>query len=117
TRINEKNVTDAIATLEEGCSGGGARIVLDGSIPSWSRVFLKAFCALYFALNLGAGAFLFTTRKNFAAVGEFDEKLFIGEEVYFSVALRRIGRFRILREPAITSGRKLRMYSAREILG
>jgi hypothetical protein len=78
---------------------------------------MKAFCALYFALNLGAGAFLFTTRKNFAAVGGFDEKLFVGEEVYFSVALRRLGPFRILREPAITSGRKLRMYSAREILG
>ena len=117
TRINEKHVTGAIAALEEGCSGGGARIVVDGSIPLWSRVFTKAFCALYFALKLGAGAFLFTTRKNFDAVGGFDETLFIGEEIYFSVAVRRLGRFRILREPVVTSGRKLRMYSAGEILG
>src|SRR2546421_474146 len=83
----------------------------------WSRVFTKAFCAFYFALNLGAGAFLFTTRKNFDAAGGLDEKLFIAEEIYFSIALRRLGRFRILREPVVTSGRKLRMYSAREILG
>jgi len=117
TRINPKHVTGAIAALEEGCSGGGARIVVDGAIPLWSRVFTKAFCAFYFALNLGAGAFLFTTRKNFDTIGGFDEKLFIGEEIHFSIALRRLGRFRILRRPVVTSGRKLRMYSAHEILG
>jgi glycosyltransferase involved in cell wall biosynthesis len=116
TRINEKHVTGAIAALEEGCSGGGARIVVDGAIPLWSRVSLKAFCALYFALNFAAGAFLFTTRKNFNTVGGFDEKLFIGEEVYLSLALRKLGTFRILSEPTVTSGRKLRMYSTWEIL-
>ncbi len=117
TRINKKHVTGAIAALEEGCSGGGARMVVGDSIPLWARVCTKAFCAFYFALNLGAGAFLFTTRKNFDAVGGLDERFFIGEEIYFSIALRRLGRFRILREPVVTSGRKLRMYSAREILG
>ena len=117
TRINEKHVAGAIAALEEGYSGGGSRIVVGGEIPFWARVFIKAFCALYFALNLGAGAFLFTTRKIFDSIGGFDEKLFIGEEIYFSIALRKLGRFRILREPVVTSGRKLRMYSAREILG
>jgi glycosyltransferase involved in cell wall biosynthesis len=116
TRINEKHVAGAIAALDEGYSGGGARIVVEGATPLWALVFTKAFCALYFALNLGAGAFLFTMRKNFEAIGGFDEKLFIGEEIYFSIALRRLGRFRILREPVVTSGRKLRMYSAREIL-
>ena len=117
TRINEKHVNGAIAALDEVCSGGGARIIVDGATPLWALVFTKAFCALYFALNLGAGAFLFTTRKNFDAVGGFDEKFFIGEEVYFSIAIRKLGRFRILREPVVTSGRKLRMYSAGEILG
>jgi len=117
THINEKHVTGAIAALEEGCTGGGARVVVGGTIPLWADIFTKAFCALYFALNLGAGAFLFSTRRHFDAVGGFDERFFIGEEVYFSLALRKLGRFRILREPVVTSGRKLRMYSAREILG
>lgn len=116
TRINEAHVTGAIAALEAGCSGGGSRVDIGGEIPMWSRIGLKIFCAVYFGLNLGAGAFLFTSKKNFEAVGGFDESLFIGEEVYFSLALRKLGRFRILREPIITSGRKLRMYSAREIL-
>jgi glycosyltransferase involved in cell wall biosynthesis len=117
TRINEKHVSGAIAVLEAGCAGGSARVIIGGTIPLWARILLKAFCAIYFALNLGAGAFLFTTRKNFDAIGGFDERLFIGEEVYFSLALRKLGRFRILPEPIVTSGRKLRMYSSCEILG
>ncbi len=117
TRINARHVVDAMAALNAGCSGGSARIFADGVIPLWGRVFIKAFCGIYFALNLGAGAFLFTTRKNFDAIGGFDEQLFIGEEIFFSLALRKLGRFKILREPVVTSGRKLRMYSAPEILG
>ena len=116
TRINRAHVTGALDALKAGSSGGGSRVDVDGEIPLWSRIGLKVFCAFYFGLKLGAGAFLFTTRKNFDAVGGFDESLFIGEEVYFSLALRRTGRFRILPEPIVTSGRKLRMYSAREIL-
>ena len=111
TRIKAAHVTGALAALEGGCAGGSARIVTDGAIPRWGRVFIRIFCALYFASNLGAGAFLFTTRKNFVAVGRFDERYFAGEEVFLSLALRRLGRFEILREPMVTSGRKLRMHS------
>jgi len=117
TRINRTHVAGAITALRVGYAGGSARVVADGFIPLWGRILLRAFCALYFGLNLGAGAFLFTTRHNFEAVGGFDERLFVGEEVYFSLALRKLGRFRVLREPILTSGRKLRMYSAKQILG
>jgi glycosyltransferase involved in cell wall biosynthesis len=116
TRISSTHVVGAIATLEAGCVGGGARVMTDGVIPIWGRIFLRAFCTTYFALNLGAGAFLFTTRRNFDAIGGFDEQFFIGEEIYFSLALRRVGHFKVLREPILTSGRKLRIYSARHIL-
>ena len=60
--------------------------------------------------------FLFTTRENFEAGGGFDEELFAGEEVYFTMALKKLGQFKLLREPVVTSGRKLRMHSARHIL-
>jgi len=116
TRINENHVSGATAALQAGYSGGSARVAVGGTIPMWSSVLITVSCAIYFALKLGAGAFLFTTRKNFDAVGGFDESLFIGEEVYFSLALHKLGPFKILREPIVTSGRKLRMYSAREIL-
>jgi hypothetical protein len=51
------------------------------------------------------------------ATGGWDEKLFAAEEIAMSQALRRYGRFVILRESVTTSGRKLRTYSARELLG
>ena len=116
TRINAKHVSGALDALSKGYSGGGAQVKVEETIPLWASISLKFFCFIYFALNLGAGAFLFTTRKNFEIVGGFDERLFIGEEIYFSLALRKLGRFKILREPIVTSGRKLRIYSAREIL-
>ena len=116
TQISSKHVVDAMAELQAGCAGGSARVVVDGVIPVWARVLVRAFCTLYFASNLGAGAFLFTSRKTFDAIGGFNEELFVGEEIYFSLALRKLGRFKVLPEPIATSGRKLRMYSAREIL-
>ncbi|HEX4696090.1 MAG TPA: glycosyltransferase [Candidatus Udaeobacter sp.] len=116
TRINRTHVVEGIAALKLGYAGGGARVAFDGSVPMWGRVLLVAFGALYFGLNLGAGAFLFTTRRNFDAIGGFDEQYFAGEEVYFSLALRKIGRFKVMRERVVTSGRKLRMYPAKQFL-
>jgi glycosyltransferase involved in cell wall biosynthesis len=116
TRINRIHVTQALGALEAGYAGGSARVALDGFIPAWGRVLLHMFGTLYFGLNLGAGAFLFTTRRNFDAIGGFDEQYFAGEEVYFSLALKKLGRFKVLREPIVTSGRKLRMYTAKQFL-
>jgi glycosyltransferase involved in cell wall biosynthesis len=117
TRINRTHIAEAIAALDTGYVGGSARVAVDGVIPLWGRILLRAFCTFYFGLNLGAGAFLFTSRRNFDAIGGFDEHYFVGEEVYFSLALRKLGRFKVLGEAILTSGRKLRMYSARQILG
>ena len=115
TRIGQAHVVEGIAALEAGYAGGSARAMMNGFIPLWGRIFVRVFCSLYFGLNLGAGAFLFTTRRNFDAIGGFDERYFVGEEVYFSLALKKLGRFKVLREPILTSGRKLRMYSARHV--
>src|SRR5213082_2096707 len=115
TRIGPEHVRGAVAALERGCAGGGARLATDREIPLWGRIFFSVFTTLYFGLNLGAGAFLFATRENFFAVGGFDEIYFAGEEVFFTIAVKQLGRFRLLREPAITSGRKLRMYSGWKI--
>ena len=117
TLISPSHVSAALRALETGCTGGGARVVPEGPVPLWGRIFVRIFSVFYFTLSkLGAGAFLFTTRENFHAVGGFDEELFAGEEVYFTLALKKLGRFKLLREPIVTSGRKLRMHSAGFIL-
>jgi glycosyltransferase involved in cell wall biosynthesis len=116
TRINHAHLTGAIAAMEAGYAGGSARVAMDGFIPVWGRMLLLGFSSVYFGLNLGAGAFLFTTKRNFEAIGGFDEQYFAGEEVYFTLALKKLGRFKVLRNPVITSGRKLRMYPAKQFL-
>ena len=117
TRIGPEHVRGAMDALESGFAGGGCRLDFDGEIPPWGKVMFHVFSTLYFGLNLGAGAFLFTTRENFFAAGGFDEIYYAAEEVFFTVALKRLGRFKLLREAAITSGRKLRMYSGWKIFG
>jgi glycosyltransferase involved in cell wall biosynthesis len=116
TRIAPRHVSAALTALRSGCAGGGARMEINEEIPPWARLFVYLFCKLYFAANLGAGAFLFTTRGFFDRAGGFDEQYFAGEEVYFTQALKKLGRFRLLADPVLTSGRKLRMHSARHVL-
>ena len=116
TRINRAHVIGGIAALEAGLAGGSARVAMDGFVPFWGRMLLRGFASVYFGLNLGAGAFLFTTRRNFDVIGGFDERYFAGEEVYFSLELKKLGRFKVLPEPVVTSARKLRMYPAKDFL-
>jgi glycosyltransferase involved in cell wall biosynthesis len=116
TRINRAHVSGGIAALEAGFAGGSARVAMDGFVPIWGRLLLRGFASVYFGLNLGAGAFLFTTRRNFDVIGGFDEQYFAGEEVYFSIELKKLGDFKVLREPVVTSARKLRMYPAKDFL-
>jgi len=116
TRIDRAHVIGGIAALEAGRAGGGARVAMDGFVPFWGRMLLLGFSSVYFGLNLGAGAFLFTTRRNFDVIGGFDEQYFAGEEVYFSLELRKLGAFKVLRKPVVTSARKLRMYPAKQFL-
>jgi glycosyltransferase involved in cell wall biosynthesis len=117
TLISEAVLRDAITALNGGAAGGGCLVRFDGRIPRYGRVLIALVLPLYRALGLAAGCFLFCTRRAFDAVGGFDERLFAAEEAVMSRALRRQGRFVLLRTAVMTSGRKLRAHSAREVLG
>ena len=117
TITSEMLLRDAIAALNAGAVGGGCIVRFDGPVPRYGRVLIALILPLYRALGLAAGCFLFCTRQAFDAVGGFDEKLFAAEEAVLSRALARRGRFVLLRTPVLTSGRKLRAHSGREILG
>lgn len=115
TLVSESAVGAAIAALRGGAVGGGCAFRFDGPLPIYGRVLGALAVPLYRAVGLASGCFLFCTREAFAAVGGFDETLFGAEEMAMSQALRRHGRFVILREFVTTSGRKLRAYSGREV--
>jgi len=117
TIVNESVVRAAIAAMRVGAAGGGCTLRFDGRLPLYARLLVGGFLPVYRALRLAAGCFIFCTRAAFDAAGGFDERLFAAEEAILSRALRRQGRFVILREHVTTSGRKLRAHSAGEILG
>lgn len=116
TRANATVVTSALRALDEGAIGGGAAVYLDGPLSRKERIAQRFFCWLFRIARIAPGCFVFCTRSAFDAVGGFDESLFAGEDVAISRSLGRHGRFIILREPVLTSARKLRTHTIREHL-
>lgn len=115
TRVSPPVVSAALAAVRQGAVGGGAGIRFDGVVPLYARLMLPLLTWSFRLTRTAAGCFIFCTREAFAAVGGFDEAYFGAEEVVLSKALRAQGRFVILALPVVTSGRKLRTYSAREL--
>lgn len=116
TWVTPEVVRAALDAVQAGAVGGGCAVRFDGPVPCYARVGIPVFCWIYRQVRLAAGCFLFCTREAFEAVGGFNETLYASEECWVSLALRRHGRFVILREAVLTSARKLRTFSGREIL-
>jgi glycosyltransferase involved in cell wall biosynthesis len=116
TTVSDEVVRAAINAMDRGAAGGGSAVTLDGPLPRYAKVASPMLVRLFRATGIACGCFIFCTRRAFDAVGGFDETLFASEEVWMSRALRRQGRFVVLRESVTSSGRKLRMYSGREVL-
>jgi glycosyltransferase involved in cell wall biosynthesis len=116
TVVNARVVGEALRALRNGAVAGGAPFRFEGELPLWVRVVEPFFLAYQRAARLAAGCFLFCRRDAFDKVGGFDSSLFAGEEIMLSQALQREGRFVVLREHVLTSGRKLRAHAGREHL-
>ena len=118
TIVPAATVRAALTALRAGAEGGGAHVRFDGAIPVYAQVLLVVIMWLFRTARLAGGCFMFCTRAAFDAAGGFDERLFVAEEIAFSRALQRAlperahpdraGRFVVLRETVVTSGRKLR---------
>ena len=114
------DAADAIASGR--VIGCGATLQLD--VPGWwyhalAKVWI---CWSRLARHM-AGSFVCVEAAAFRQLGGFSDKLFAAEEVEFSARLKRLGRQQgrrvviLHRHPLLTSGRKIRLYSARETLG
>ena len=116
TLVDGAVVGAALTALRAGAVGGGCHVRFDGRLPAWVTVAEPLLHALQQSARLAAGCFLFCTRDAFEDAGGFDESIYAGEEVVLSRALQRRGRFVVLRESVLTSGRKMRSHSSRDIL-
>jgi len=59
---------------------------------------------------------MFCQREIFEVFGGFDENFFAAEELFFSRSVSRRGRFKVLRQPVVTSARKLEAYTTLELM-
>jgi len=115
TIVNEIVVGAALGALRKEAVGGGAAVSLDQNVPWYAKVMMPLFVIAFRTLGLAAGCFVFCTRTAFEAIGGFDETYFGGEEIIFSRAMKRQGRFVVLKHTVLTSGRKLRTHSPIEV--
>ena len=123
TPLSPELLRAALENLESGkCVGGGARLEFDQYPRPGARKAVAFWNRLSRWRGLACGSFVYCLREGFEAVGGFSPRVYAGEELFFSRAVRRWGRrrgleFRIIQEHAIvSSSRKLRWHSPWQLI-
>ena len=116
TTINARAVTAALRSMDRGAVGGGAAVWFDGAVPLYGRLLAVLMGVIVKGVGFTGGAFMFCTREAFDATGGFDERLYCGEEGSLALALKREGRFVVLWERVLTSGRRFRTMSGLQLM-
>jgi glycosyltransferase involved in cell wall biosynthesis len=111
TAVNPEVVGAALRAVATGAVGGGCAVRFDGRLPLWTKALEATAIWATRMAGMAAGCFLFCTRRAFETSGGFDETMYAGEEAALSARLKRLGRFAILPEEVLTSGRKFRTHS------
>lgn len=99
---------------------GGSTAVMDDTRAA-TRVMLGTWNMTSRVMRWAAGAFIFVEASAFREIGGFNQALYASEEIDLSRRLKRLARGRgmsvhiLHRHPLHTSGRKLQLYSWREI--
>ena len=117
TVVTPRVLRAALRVLRGGAVGGGCSIRIDGRLPPYAMVLERLLQVVSPWIGLAGGCFLFCTRQAYLSAGGFNEAFYAAEEIAFAQRLKRQGRFVILREFVITSGRKLRANTGLELLG
>jgi len=116
TQVNERAIRAALATLQAGAAGGGCVFKFDGPIPLWARLIHSLAVVMARIIRWTGGCFLFCSREAYRATGGFSENLRAGEDIAFVQALKKAGRFVVLKPTVVTSGRKLDVVGPWEVI-
>ena len=113
----------AIENLAGGkCCGGGACVRLDPCPDRLAEWFLNWWNGMAQRRGVAAGCFVYCLRRGYDAVKGFSERVYAGEEIWFSRALRQWGQrrgkpFRVIADPpALTSPRKMQWFTTLQML-
>jgi len=124
TIISSELLEKALKNLSKGlCCGGGVKVKFDMTyerplvrfmVASWNQASLR--------LKLAAGCFIYCLREAYDSVNGFSHKVYAGEEIWFSLNVKKWGKKRgldfciITDPPIITSDRKLKWFSPYQTL-
>ncbi len=123
TSPSQELLAAAIDALRSGrVCGGGSLLAMDRPLGVVEGMGVVLWNRISTTFQLAAGSFVFALKEGFEAVGGFSEKVYAGEEIIFSRALKKWGKRREMRfqvldvAPVITSARKLTWHGAGTIL-
>jgi glycosyltransferase involved in cell wall biosynthesis len=114
TLITPEVLRGAVAAVSGGAVGGGSAARVESNDPRWGPPLIAFASWLMRTAGWAAGCFIFVRTGIFNRVGGFDERYFASEEIHLSRAVKKHGRFVILRDAVITSGRKGRLFTLRQ---
>ena len=112
TVVNEAVIGAAFRATKQGAAGGGCAVRFDGRLPFYGRAFVAVMAPLYRVLRLASGCFLFCTPRGISRGRRIRRAAVRRGRGGDESALRRQGRFVVLREFVVTSGRKFRAHTA-----
>lgn len=112
TIVPPATVQEMLQTIDQGAIAGGA--VIDWSEPtrSWvGRFGLSVWNRLSKTFSWPAGSFFYVRRDAFNRAGGFDERYYVSEELHLGRRLKRLGKVTIVKNPVLTSPRKLHQFT------
>jgi glycosyltransferase involved in cell wall biosynthesis len=112
---------DTSAAIISGrCLVGGSTVRLEAGFPK-ANLATALWNLVSRTRKLLAGSFIFCEAEAFRKVGGFSRELFAGEEIDLSFRFKKLARetgrdvIILHRHPMLTSARKMKLYSAREL--
>lgn len=116
TLVSATTLRQALDAIRAGAVACGAPIRIEPDAAEWAHLVVSVTALTMRAASLAAGSFIAVRRDVFDRIGGFDERYFALEELVLSRAVKQHGRLVIVREPVLTSGRKMRFHGPGQLL-
>lgn len=120
--LNPGMVADILQMIESDKYVGCGSVLHMPDLPWWGNAAMRLWTAFSVTFDWAAGALVVCRAEAFRDVGGFNQELFAADEIDLSQLLKQWGRqcgqkFTILtRHPLVTSPRKVKLYTGREIV-